>query len=69
VLRWTKASPFPRRNRFDLLYRYCDAGGSNWGYELERSWSSRDRMELPEYDPMTPEALQYIRTARPSVRG
>jgi len=21
----------------DLLYRYCDAGGSNWGYALERS--------------------------------
>lgn len=50
----------------DLMYRYLDRGGDQWGYALEHASPSVERENLPAYEPFLPEVREFIRTAHAS---
>lgn len=52
----------------DMLYRFVDRGGAQWGYEMERAWPSVPS-QLPEYEPLSAETRHFIDTARQSKVG
>lgn len=52
----------------DMLYRFVNRGGAQWGYELERAWPSTPP-QLPEYEPLAAETRHFIETCQSSKRG